>query len=59
MDGTNGSVESDFILKLELEDAQRTIDDQKHFITRVTEEKDDTKSHLMLLQQQVRCMLVN
>ena len=53
MDSTNGSTESDVLLKLDLEDARRTIDDQKLLLTRVTAEKDDTQSHLMLLQQQV------
>jgi hypothetical protein len=40
-------------LKLELEDSQRTIEDQKRLITSVTEETNDTKSYVMLLQQQV------
>ena len=53
MDSTNGSTESDVLLQLDLEDARRTIDDQKHLLTRVIAETDDTQSHLMLLQQQV------
>ena len=49
----NGSTEVDGVVKLELEEALRTIEDQKNLLARVTAEKDDTQSQLQLLQQQV------
>ena len=38
---------------LELEDARKTIEDQKNLLISVTAEKNDTKSQLDLVQQQV------
>ena len=53
MDCSNGSGEGDLLLKWKLQEAQKTIEDQKHLLSRVQSEKDDILSQLEILQQQV------